>query len=85
MESFGVWPEKCCCGSYVAEGRVAGRCFTSAVPATGATDTAANDAGRKHGGNRGGVPTGDTSKAGRDGSITVTGNGPTGNVAACGA
>ena len=33
----------------------------------------------------GGPPTGDTSKAGRDGSITATGNGPTGNAAACGA
>ena len=31
----------------------------------------------RYGGNNGGPPTGDTNKAGRDGSITATGNGPT--------
>ena len=37
------------------------------------------------GANRGGVPTGGTSKAGKDGSITATASEPTGNVAASGA
>ena len=40
---------------------------------------------RKRGGANGGPPTGGTSKVGKDGSITATGNGPTGNAAACGA
>ena len=55
------------------------------VIVTGGTNTAASAAGGKRGGNNGGPPTGGTSKAGRDGSITATGNGPTGNAAACGA
>ena len=50
---------------------------------TGATGTAASDAGKKHSGNKGGTPTGGTSKARRGGSITATGNGTTGNAAAC--
>ena len=51
---------------------------------TGATGTAATDAGKKHGGNKGGTPTGGTSKARKAGSITATTNGPTGNAAATG-
>ena len=60
-------------------------CSGSTVIVTGATDTAASAAGGKRGGNNGGPPTGGTSKAGRDGSITATGNGSTGNAAAVGA
>ena len=60
-------------------------CSGSAVIVTGATNTVATDADRKRGGNNGGPPTGDISKAGGDGSITATGNGPTGNAAASGA
>ena len=56
--------------------------FGSVVIVTGGTNTAASAAGGKRGGNNGGPPTGDTSKAGRDGSITATGNGPTGTAAA---
>ena len=40
------------------------------------------DRGHQYCGANGGPPTGGTSKAGRDGSITATGNGPTGNAAA---
>ena len=65
------WPEKWCYGSCLAAGRVAGWCFTSAVPATGGIATAGTGAERKQGGNSGGGPTSDTSKAGRDGSITA--------------
>ena len=68
-----------------AEGRVAGCCSTSAVPAIGGRPTAGRGADRKHNGNNGGTPTGDTSKVWKDGSITVTGNGPTGTGAASGA
>ena len=60
-------------------------CFGSAVIVTGATDTAASAAGGKRGGNRRGPPTGGTSKAGRGGSITGTGNGSTVKSAASGA
>ena len=73
------------CVNGFAGGPTVARCSGSAVIVTGATDTAASAADSKHGGNKGGVPTGDTSKAGRDGSITATGNGPTENGAACGA
>ena len=59
-------------------------CSGSAVIVTGATGIAGSDAGKKSGGNKGGPPTGGTSKARKDGSITRTGNGSTGN-AACGA
>ena len=56
-------------------------CSGSVAIATGATGTAATGAGKKSGGNKGGTPTGGTSKARRDGSITATGNGITGNAA----
>ena len=85
MESCGACPEKWCGGSCFAEGRVAGRCFTSAVPAIGGRSTAGMSAAAGGGANRGGVPTGGTSKAGKDGSITATASEPTGNVAASGA
>ena len=58
------------------------RCSGSVAIVTGATGTAASDAGKKHSGNKGGTPTGGTSKARRGGSITATGNGTTGNAAA---
>ena len=60
-------------------------CSGSVVIVTGGTNTAASAAGGKRGGNNGGTPTGGTSKVGKDGSITATGNGPTGNAAASGA
>ena len=60
-------------------------CSGSAVIVTGATGTAATDAGKKSAVNRGRTPGGSTSKAGRGGSITATGNGSTGQSAACGA
>ena len=75
------WPETWCYGSCTAVGRVAGWCFTSAVPATGDRSTAGTDAGGKRAGNNGGPPTDDTSTAGRDVSITATASGPTGNAA----
>ena len=57
------------------------RCSGSVAIATGATGIAGSDAGKKHSGNKGGTPTGGTSKARRDGSITATGSGTTGNAA----
>ena len=59
-----------------------GVCSGSVVIVTGGTNTAASAAGGKRGGNNGGTPTGGTSKVGKDGSITATGNGPTGTAAA---
>ena len=72
-------------GGGSAGGPAVAWCSGSVVIVTGGTNTAASAAGGKRGGANGGPPTGDTSKAGRDGSITATGNGPTGNAAACGA
>ena len=57
-------------------------CSGSAAIVTGATGIAASDAGEKPGGNKGGTPTGGTSKARKAGSITGIGNGSTGNGAA---
>ena len=70
------------CVNGFAGGAAVARCSGSAVIVTAAINTAARDAGGKRGGNNGGTPTSGTSKAGRDGSITATGNGPTGNAAA---
>ena len=56
-------------------------CSGSVVIVTGGTNTAASAAGGKRGGANGGPPTGDTSKAGRDGSITATAIGNTGTAA----
>ena len=82
----GRWPEEKGCGtSCLVEGRIAARCSTSAVPATGGRLTAVMAAARKSKCNNGGRPPGNTRKAGKDGSITGTGNGPTGNGAASGA
>ena len=78
-------PAKIPCGGGSAGGPAVAWCSGSAVIVTGGTNTAASAAGGKRGGANGGPPTGGTSKAGRDGSITATGNGPTGNAAACGA
>ena len=68
-------PAKSHCADGFAGGPTVARCSGSAVIETGATDTAATDAARKRDGNNGGPLTGDTSKAGRDGSITATGDG----------
>ena len=78
-------PAKSPYGGGSAGGPAVAWCSGSVVIVTGGTNTAASAAGGKRGGNNGGPPTGGTSKAGRDGSITATGNGPTGNAAACGA
>ena len=84
-EGRGWGPAKSPCGGGSAGGPAVAWCSGSVVIVTGGTNTAASAAGGKRGGNNGGPPTGGTSKAGRDGSITATGNGPTGNAAACGA
>ena len=73
---------KSSCVNGFAGGPAVARCSGFVVIATGATGTAASDAGEKPGGNKGGTPTGGTSKARKAGSITATGNGPTGNAAA---
>ena len=70
------------CADGFAGGPAVARCSGSAVIVTGATGIAASDAGKKPGGNKGGTPTGGTRKARKDGSITGTGNGSTGNGAA---
>ena len=81
-----VWgPARSSCAGGFAGVLAAGRRSGSAAIATGATGIAASDADKKSGGNKGGTPTGGTSKAGRGGSITATGNGSTGQSAACGA
>ena len=72
-------------GGGSAGGPAVAWCSGSVVIVTGGTNTAASAAGGKRGGANGGPPTGGTSKVGKDGSITATGNGPTGNAAACGA
>ena len=77
---WGTPKSHCVNGS--AGGPAVAWCSGSAVIVTGGTNTAASAAGGKRGGANGGPPTGGTSKAGRDGSITATGNGPTGNAAA---
>ena len=68
-------------GGGFAGGPAVARCSGSAVIVTAAINTAASDAGGKRGGNNGGTPTGGTSKVGKDGSITATGNGPIGGAA----
>ena len=80
-EGRGRGPAKSYCVNGFAGAAAVARCSGSAVIVTGDTNTAASAAGGKRGGNNGGPPTGDTSKAGRDGSITATGNGPTGTAA----
>ncbi len=84
-EGRGWGPAKSPCGGGFAGGPAVAWCSGSAVIVTGGTNTAASAAGRKRGGANGGPPTGNTSKVGKDGSITATGNGPTGNAAASGA
>ena len=84
-EGRGWGPAKSPCGGGSAEGPAVAWCSGSVVIVTGGTNTAASAVGGKRGGNNGGTPTGGTSKVGKDGSITATGNGPTGNAAACGA
>ena len=79
------WPEKWCCGSYFAVDRVAGWCFTSAVPATGGIATAGTGAEREQGGNSGDAPTAATSRTRRFGAIIASASGTTGSVAASGA
>ena len=78
----GWGPAKSFCAGGFAGGPVVARCSGSVVIATGATGIAASDAGEKPGGNKGGMPTGGTSKARKAGSITATGNGTIGNAAA---
>ena len=80
-EGRGWGPAKSPCGNGSAGGPAVARCSGSVVIVTGDTNTAASAAGGKRGGNNGGTPTGGTSKAGKDGSITATGNGPTGTAA----
>ena len=77
----GWGPARSSCAAGFAGVLAVARCSGSAAIATGATGTAASDAGKKHSGNKGGTPTGGTSKARRGGSITATGNGTTGNAA----
>ena len=77
-------PAKSSCVNGFAGGPAVAWCSGSAVIVTGATGIAASAAGGKRGGNNGGPPTGGTSKARKAGSITATGNGPTGNAAATG-
>ena len=81
----GGGPAASSCAGGFAVGPAVAWCSGSAVIVTGATGIAGSDAGKKSGGNKGGTPTGGTSKAGRGGSITATGNGSTGQSAACGA
>ena len=78
----GGGPAKSSCVNGFAGGPAVARCSGFVVIATGATGIAASDAGEKPGGNNGGPPTGGTSKARKAGSITATGNGPTGNAGA---
>ena len=80
-EGLGRRPAKSRYVNGFAGGLAVARCSGSAVIVTGATNTAASDAGGKRGGNNGGTPTGGTSKVGKDGSITATGNGPIGGAA----
>ena len=84
-EGRGWGPAKSPYGGGSAGGPAVAWCSGSVVIVTGGTNTAASAAGGKRGGANGGPPTGGTSKAGRAGSITATGNGPTGNAAASGA
>ena len=78
----GRGPARGSCAAGIAGALAVAGCSGSVVIVTGATGTAASDAGKKHSGNKGGTPTGGTSKARRGGSITATGNGTTGNAAA---
>ena len=80
LEGLGRRAAKIPCGGGSAGGPAVARCSGSAVIVTAAINTAASDAGGKRGGNNGGTPTGGTSKAGKDGSITATGNGPIGSA-----
>ena len=75
-------PAKSHCVNGFAGGPTVAWCSGSVVIVTGATNTAATAADGKRNGANGGPPTGDTSKAGRDCSITATGNGPIGSAAA---
>ena len=84
-EGRGWGPAKIPYGGGSAGGPAVAWCSGSVVIVTGGTNTAASAAGGKRGGNNGEPPTGGTSKVGKDGSITATGNGPTGNAAASGA
>ena len=77
----GDWgtPKSHCVNGFAGGRTVAWR-SGSVLIVTGATNTAGTDAGGKRAGNNGVPPTGATSKAGRDVSITATGSGPTGNA-----
>ena len=79
-EGLGWGAAKSPCGGGSAVGPAVARRSGSAVIVTGAINTAASDAGGKRGGNNGGTPTGGTSKAGKDGSTTATGNEPIGGA-----
>ena len=70
------------CADGFAGGPAVARCSGSAVIVTGATGIAVSAADEKPGGNNGVVRTKNTRKARKDGSITGTGNGSTGNGAA---
>ena len=85
LQGRGWGPARSSCADGIAGALAVAGCSGSVVIVTGATGTAAIDADEKSGGNRGGTPTGGTSKARRGGSITATGNGSTGQSAACGA
>ena len=80
-EGLGRRPAKSRYVNGSAGGPAVAWCSGSVVIVTAAINTAASDAGGKRGGNNGGTPTGGTSKAGKDGSITATGNGPIGGAA----
>ena len=80
-EGRGWGAAKIPCGGGSAGGPAVARCSGSAVIVTAAINTAARDAGGKRGGNNVATPTSGTSKAGKDGSITATGNGPIGGAA----
>ena len=78
----GWGPAKSSCADGFARVSAVAWCSGSVAIATGATGIAATDAGEKSGGNKGGTPTGGTSKARRGGSITATASGTTGFTAA---
>ena len=78
----GWGPERSSCAGEFAGVLAVARCSGSVVTVTGATGIAASDAGKKRVADRRVPPTGSTSKARRDGSITATTSEPTGNAAA---
>ena len=73
----GWGPAKSSCAGVFAGAPAVARCSGSAAIATGATGIAASGAGKKHGGNHGGTPTGEAAdllqalNTGHGGSLTT--------------